>query len=100
MELKNGTTKSPPLFLCYKPSVQAIFRFILFYRKGTSKSKNRKTCCKNNKIYLFRTEDSHFVNETRFSNNFIEKRALLLPSGLTKPLVLPGVNKEALADIF
>ena len=26
--------------------------------------------------------------------------SFLLPSGLTKPLVLPGVNKEALANIF
>ena len=27
----------------------------------TSKSKNRKTCCKNNKMYLSWTGDSHFV---------------------------------------
>ena len=36
-------------------------RFIPFYRKETSKSKNRKTCCKNNKMYLSWTGDSHFV---------------------------------------
>ena len=53
-----------PLFLCYSPSVQAVSRGLsLFIEKGHRKGKTEKTGCKNNRIYLFWTGDSHFVED-------------------------------------
>ena len=66
-----------PLFYAKTQRLSHFSRFISFYRNETSKSKNRKTGCKNNQMYLFWTGDSHFVECSFWSwvNKFI-------PSGI------------------
>ena len=54
LELKNETFQIPASFSMRKPSVKAIFRGLsLVIEMGHQKAKSRKTCCKNNQMYLF-----------------------------------------------
>ena len=71
MELKNEIIQISASVSMPKPSVKAIFRGLsVFIEMGHQKEKNRKMGCKNNQMYLFRTRNSHFNEDSFFLSQY------------------------------